>query len=129
MGWKHFRSGVTGQVSFLSPGSYDSEHTKELMGLGVLQECPNGDEANAPDFSGDIALAFRVVEKLSDRFWMRLQTPFWKRASHRAIFTKYRCTGSDERLSDVWSDGATAAEAICRAALATLVEIAPEGVE
>jgi hypothetical protein len=57
-------------------------------------------------------LAFRVVEKLSDRFWMRLQTPFWKRASDRAIFTKYRCTGSDERLSDVWSDGGTAAEAI-----------------
>lgn len=69
----------------------------------------------APDYSTDIASAMGLVVKLSDRAWLCLKSPFEPGAPWFAFFEDHGWV--DTR--PLWKgEGATAAEAITRAAIA-----------
>lgn len=118
--------------------SKSRSHLKRMWVTGTeahgCEEC-----GSLPDFSGSLEEAWRVVEYMATHdpvnpptepqasgYWLRLQSPFDSRdpandARHswNAGFTQHSFTGWNGR-PDYRGQGATAAEAICRAALAAV---------
>lgn len=101
MGWKWERN-ATGTVSHLMPPHYVPKLGDELF--------PH------PKFSTDIAAAWEVVEKLSQHFHLKLNSPFVTGQPWFAGFTESGVTGWNG-VPDFTAKGDTAPLAICRAAL------------
>lgn len=106
----------------------DAEVAERVFGFKVVRD-PNDIDLIAqddsfvptrrvPPYSTDIAAAWLVVEKLSDRFHCRIKTPFMAGEKYFAGFTPLGVTGWNGR-PDHEGSGDTAPLAICLAALAT----------